>query len=270
MMHIYKFLRMHPFLAIMILNALSFCVMRIYWYATEQCGAELEVARPAEDGEVMYYVVAGCVNQPQSAFDFLMDNLDGGVTFVNYQSTRGCSIRTIAKQVIADAEKHHYQTRVIGISIGDYVSRRVEDAIPGTLTVGINPEPNSSILRPWANVATKVGSVLAEGVSVAAGWLSVIPWYNGCDNYFSLAFIADQFRDIGFTYSTPHAIDGTVGVIISERPNKTEGDEFLRNSSIKEYFDGIPIVSAKASHGNTVDMADEFMKAWQSLDLNGF
>lgn len=271
MMHtIGTFIKEHPFLTLALLNMLSFCVIRVYWHATKQTGAKLEVVEPAKDGEKMYYLVAGCVNQPEPAFDFLLDELDGGITYVNYDPVRGCNIATIAEQVIADAKRHSYQPRVIGISIGDYVARQVEDAIPGAKSVGINPEPKSSILRPWANLSTKVGSIIAEAASTALGWLSIIPWYNGCGNRFSLAFIADQFQDIGFTYNTPHTTTGTVGVIISERPGKAEGDEFLENSSIKEYFDGVQIVEAKASHGNTVDMADKYLEAWKKLDLSDF
>lgn len=263
----YSFLKAHPFLCLLALNALSFCVARAYWYVTGEFGADLKVMRPAEDDGKMYYLIAGCVNQPQTAFEFLFDELDGGITLVNYHSAKGCSIRTISKQVIADAKEHDYQARIIGISIGDYVSRQVEAAIPGTKSVGICPEPDSSILRPWANASTKVGSIAVEAISAAAGWASLVPWYNGCGNHFSTAFIADQFRDIGFVYDAPHATIGTVGIIVSERPGKDEGDEFLDNSTIEEYFYGTPIVEAAASHGNTVDMADQFLKAWRSLDL---
>lgn len=251
--------------ALLILNSLSFCVARAYWYHSGEVGTRLETWRLADDSEVMNYLVAGCVNQPRSAYDFLLDELEGGVTFVNYQATRGCSMRTIAKQVIADAERHNYQARVIGISIGDYIGRRVEDALPGTESVGINPEPEASILRPWARGATCAGSVLAETLTVPVGWLSVIPWYNGCDNHFSLAFIADQFRDIGLIVNTPKATDGVKGIIISERPGKAEGDEFLKNSAIREYFPGVPVAQARTGHGNTVDGADEFLRAWKEL-----
>ena len=148
----YSFLKEHPIICVLILNALSFCAARTYWYVTGGCGADFEVMRPAEDGEKMYYLVAGCVNQPRAAFEFLFDELDGGITLVNYHSARGCSIRSISKQVIKDAKRHNYQARIIGISIGDYVSRQVENAIPDAKSVGINPEPTSNILHPWANV----------------------------------------------------------------------------------------------------------------------
>lgn len=266
----YSSLKAHPFLGVLLLNTLSFCVARVCWYTFGECGADLEVMRPAEDSEKMYYLVAGCVNQPRTAFEFLFDELDGGITLVNYRSAKGCSIRTISKQVIADAKKHGYQARILGISIGDYVSRQVEDAIPGAKSVGINPEPSSKILRPWANVSTKVGSIVAEAASAVMGWTSLIPWYNGCGNRFSTAFIADQFRDIGFVYDAPHTTSGTVGIIVSERPGEDEGDEFLDNSKIREYFDGIPIAEAKASHGNTVDMANKFLEAWRSLPKSDF
>ncbi len=281
----FQFFNNHPITTILlVLNSLSFLVMRVYWYSSEKFGAELEVFESAPDGGKMYYLVAGCVNQPHSAFCFLADELDGGITLVNYRAVQGCSIKTIAEQVVEDAERHRYDVRVVGISIGDYVARRVEAEIPGAKSVAINPEPDAGILRPYANVASKVGSVLVEALTVPLGWLSAIPWYNGCGNYFSTAFIADQFRDIGFIRSYPnttkprlgsyqrveHATNGTAGVIISERPGKAAGDEFLSNSSIREYFGDVPIAVAKTGHGNTVDGATEFLEAWRELDLEDF
>lgn len=250
------------------LNTLSFCAARLYWYSQGACGADLEVLRPADEGEVMYYLVAGCVNQPASAYAFLLDEdelSDGGITLVNYYSVRGCSMKTIARQVINDAQAYDYQARVIGISIGDYVSRRVEANIPGATSYGINPEPTADALHPWAKIATRAGSFVGQIASAAAGWLSVIPWYNGCGNHFSMAFIVDQFRDIGFITDTPKATGGVNGIIISERPGKVEGDEFLDNSFIEEYFPDVPVAKAKTGHGNTVDGAEEFLRAWREL-----
>lgn len=255
-----------------IANTLSFCLARLHWFSMEKemLGAEFDVINPVKDGEKMYYLVAGCVNQPRSAFDFLLEELDGGVTLVNYQPERGCNIKTIADQVIADAKTHNYQARVVGISIGDYVARRVEDAVPGAKSVGINPEPEPSILRPWSRIASKAGSVIVEALTVPLGWLSTIPWYDGCGNRFSTVFIADQFRDIGFVNDTPYAIDGTAGVIISDHPGKADGDEFLDNARIKQYFKGIPVATAKASHGDTVGSNEAYIEAWHALDLQDF
>lgn len=280
-----QFLNSHQIvLTLLFFNTVSFMALRATWFTEGKYGAKLEVLRPAPDGGKMYYLVAGCVNQPHSAFGFIADELAGGITLVNYQAVRGCSIKTIAKQVIEDAKAHDYDVRVIGISVGDYVARRVEAEIPGAKSVAINPEPDASILRPYANVASKVGSVLVEALTFPLGWLSAIPWYNGCGNRFSTAFIADQFRDIGFIRSYPnttrprlgnyqrveHSTKDTVGVIISNRPGKAEGDEFLSNSAIREYFNGVPIAVAKTGHGNTVDGATEFLKAWRELDLKDF
>ncbi len=266
-----NFISSHPALfLIFFVNMLSFAVTRFCWATTGKTGAELEVIRPIADGKKMYYLVAGCVNQPRSAFRFLIDELkDGGVTFVNYQAVRGCNIESIAEQVIADAKEHRYDVRVIGISIGDYVGREVEAQIPNAKSVGINPEPEASVLRPYANIASKVGSVLLEVLTVPLGWLSAIPWYSDCGNRFSTAFIADQFVDIGFARAS-YVTGNTEGIIISQRPGKAEGDEFLSNQAISEYFSGVPIAEARTGHGNTVGGADEFLAAWRELDLTDF
>lgn len=249
--------------ALLALNSLSFCAARAYWYASGNLGAKFEVYKEAEDGELMFYLVAGCINQPRTAFKFIMDELKevGGVTLVTYQNTRGCSMSTIAKQVVRDAEEHHYKVVTIGISIGDYVARVVEDNLPEAKSIPINPEPDSVILQPWARIASRIGSVLVSGLTIPLGWLSLIPWLNGDGNLFSTAFIADQFRDIGFVTNTPRTMDGVLGIIISEY------DEYLVNSIIQSRFPDVPIVVTPTKHGRTVPNATEFLGAWQKLKL---
>lgn len=249
--------------ALLALNSLSFCAARAYWHSNEGLGAKFEIYHPAEDGELMFYLVAGCINQPRTAFKFIMDELKevGGVTLVTYRNTRGCSMATIAKQVVRDAEKHHYKVVTIGISIGDYVARVVEDTLPEAKSIPINPEPDSVILQPWARVASKIGSVLVSGLTIPLGWLSLIPWFNGDGNLFSVAFIADQFRDIGFVTNTPRTTSGVLGLIVSEY------DEYLVNSIIRSRFPDVPIAVTPTKHGRTVPNAAEFLKAWRELNL---
>lgn len=246
-----------------LLNSLSFCAVRAYWYSTGGLGAKLVVIKPAEDGERMFYLVAGCINQPSTAFEFIMNELKelGGVTLVNYRNARGCSMTTIAKQVVRYIKKHRYQAVTIGISIGDYVARVVEDELPEAKSIPINPEPDSDILRPWARTASRVGSVLVSGATMLLGWASLIPWLNGDGNLFSTAFIADQFRDIGFITNAPRTTDGALGLIISEH------DEYLVNTIIKERFPDIPIAVTYTKHGKTGPNAAEFLTAWQELKL---
>ena len=240
------------------LNALTFCVARYgFWEHQGKVGAVLEVIKPAGESGIMNYYVAGCVNQPKAAFEFMVNDLEGGVTYVNYVN-RGCDMKMIAEQVIADAREHGYKARVIGISIGDYVSRWAEHEI-GAETIAINPEPDASLLQPWARYASVAGGAVAKLGAAACGWASLIPFYPSVGGKHSLSFIADQFYGIGTANDAPHSTERTLGVINSDE------DQFLDNVEIERYFEGVPVEYAESDHGNTVDKAPAYIEAWSAL-----
>lgn len=242
-------------LALMALNALSYAAARWSWRRSGQFGAELVVAKPADESGVMNYYVAGNVNQPDVAFKFMEDDLDGGITYVMYREDRGCDMRLIARQVINDARLHNYKARVIGISIGDLVGRYAEDELNRVQTIAINPEPDPRFLKPWARWSLRIGTPIMKVLMVPCGWLSQLPLARG----FSLAFLADQWWEIAYRSDTPTGKDRLINVICSTR------DQFLNNIFIKQTYGGVPIEFADADHGNTVDMADAYAVAWKRL-----
>lgn len=247
-------------LAALLINAFSCAVVRGQWHATGGTGANLVVVKPAGESNTMNYYVAGCVNQPEAAFEFMVNDLDGGVTYVNYHATRGCNMKTIADQVIADAKERKYtKVRVIGISVGDYVGRWAEQELDNVETIAINPEPSAILLQPWAKTASFWGGHAANVVSYGLGWISLIPFYPTVGGRFSLAFIAEQFCEIGSVNDAPHAVEHTLGVI-----NSTD-DQFLDNEEIEGYFYEVPVEYAESDHGNTVDKAAEYIGAWSAL-----
>lgn len=239
---------------LLLINSVSFMVCRAAWYMSGAVAAKLQLVRGASS-KVMNYFVAGNVNQPERAFKFLEDKIDGGITYVTYSEKKGCSMRQIAEQVIDDADILGCKARIFGISIGDYVSRLAEEQLDDVETIAINPEPHPSILKPYANYGLKIVTPIMEVLTIPAGWLSYIPCIRG----FSLAFLADQWRDIAYCRDAPMETAMTLGVICS-----TE-DEFLQNDVIEEYFKGVPIVYANCNHGNTEDRADEYIRAWEEL-----
>lgn len=250
-------------LVALIINSASFCLARAYWYCFGGLGADLEVERPADDNGVMYYLVAGNVNQPRQAFAFLVDRLHGGITYVTYRGTRGCDMQTIAAQVMDDAEEHGYTARIIGISIGDYVGRVAEAEFDDVETVAINPEANPRLLQTWARVGTRIASPVMEIVSIPLGWLSTIPFISTCKGtHFSLVFLADQWWEIAYINDAPEFYGSCRGAICST------DDQFLDNENIEEAFKGVIIEYAESDHGNTVDKADAYIKAWAALGLD--
>lgn len=219
------------------------------------------------------YLVAGCGNQPESAFQFILPYLkDYGVTMVDYLPGHVCDMETIAEQVVNDAKLHDYQRiLVIGISIGDYVGRIAENRLGKiAYSIGINPEPDSRLLKTWAKVALRVGVPVAEAVSCAAGWLSKIRWYSDCGNHFSSTFIVSQFREIAFRRDAPRVSKRMLGMILAEADQKNgkgEDEFLLGRDAMRKYFGKhVPIYSAKGvGHGNTVKGAFAYERAWKEL-----
>lgn len=245
-------------LALAALNSLTYVGARAYWYSHGDVGARLEVVRDAEDSGIMNYFVAGNVNQPSTAFKFLEDKI-GGITYVTYSELRGCSMRQITRQVIADARRQGCRIRVFGISIGDYVSRFAEAELTEVETVAINPEPHPKILKPYAQYGLKVVTPVMEALTVPLGWLSHVPLPLAKNHTFSLAFLADQWRDIAYCSDAPQITTNTIGVICSS------DDEFLQNDVIAEYFDGAPIAVIDSRHGDTEGNAEAYAEAVEKL-----
>lgn len=242
-------------IAALLINSITYVCARAYWYKTGKVAADLQVVREVGDSGIMNYFVAGNINQPERAFKFLEGKIDGGITYVTYAELRGCSMKQIVDQVLADARQTGCKVRIFGISIGDYVGRFAESDLDNVETVAINPEPHPDILKPYANIGLKILTPAMEGLTVPLGWLSHIPCIRG----FSFAFLADQWRDIAYCSNAPHVTDCTIGVICSS------DDEFLQNSVIEGYFRDVPIITINSGHGDTQGNGEAYAKAWDEL-----
>ena len=99
-------------IALLLVNSLSYVGARAYWYATGAVAAELQRVREVGSSGVMNYFVAGNINQPERAFKFLEEKIDGGITYVTYAETRGCSMKQIVNQVLADAQQQNCKVRI--------------------------------------------------------------------------------------------------------------------------------------------------------------
>lgn len=251
-------------IAALLLNTTSSAIARAYWHISGETGATLTVAREAEPGEPMNYLIAGSYNQPTAAFDhWLTNELDGGITYVMY-SPLGCNLKLIANQVIADIRAHDHPARIFGISIGDYVSRQAEAQLDDVRTFPINPEPEPSTLRPGARAASIGGGILLEALSLVAGWASIIPTplMQTAAGPTTLAHFADQLLNIGLIKAPPHAIDNVEAIFLSGYSAKRSLDQFLQNSKLLKYFKGARVFWVHSDHGNTVDQVEGYRRAW--------
>ena len=241
--------------SLMALNSLSYVGARIAWYAHGDVGAILQRVRSVDDTGVMNYFVAGNLNQPKKAFAFLEDMVEGGITYVNYATTTGCSMRQIIDQVLRDAKAQDCQVRVFAISMGERVARFVGAELTEAKTIAINPAPSPRILKPHVNIGVKIVAPMMEVLTVPLGWLSALPCIKG----FSLACLADQWRDIAYSYDTPKPNHATIGVVCSSE------DELLSNKEIADYYEGVPIVTIEGRHADTEGNAEAYAQALKQL-----
>lgn len=260
---------MQTFLALAIINSLSFCFARCVSYLIGGFGARLKVLRPTQRGKQMYYLVPGFLNQGETAFGFLLGELSGGITLVNYRPIWGCSMRKITKQVVRHANTHDYHPFVVGISIGDYVARGVTVEVREARSVPIDPEPHSSLLMPWARILLRFGAVVAYALTIVLGWLSFIPWYSRYKNHFSSAFIADQLFATGFTPGATNDLwrkHGVLGVIVSQEPTgDPEDDGLIDSRRLTRYFLRQTLVKVPAKYAQTVKYGDKYLAAWRKI-----
>lgn len=242
-----------------VVNAVSYTVARAAWYMKGEVGATLQTVREIDESGVMNYFVAGNVNQPDTAFKFLEDKLDGGITYVTYNNLKGCSMRLITQQVLDDIGERGCKARIFGISIGDYVSRFAEAEFSEIKTVAINPEPHPKILKPHARYGLGIVTPIMEALTVPLGWVSHVPLPFAKNHKFSLAFLADQWRDIAYLTDAPWVTADTIGVICSS------DDEFLLNDEIADYFANVPTITIESRHGDTEGNAAAYAEAWDAL-----
>ncbi len=249
---------------ILALNTALFLTVRLAAVVTNSNGAELVVGKEVKPGGTMNYAVPGCFNQAEASFDhWLTDELpeEDGITYVRYHNL-GYSIEQTAKDVVMDAQRKGYdRVRVIGISIGDYVGRYAEVMLPNVETYAVNPEPDASLLRPGARAAAIAGSLFLKALSVPFGMLSVVPFPVLPDgDKITLSAFGDQLWSIAFA-KAPKVYERTRGVIVC----KGDQDEFLQSREIVKYFDGVPYAEVDSNHGNVVDKAEAYKKAWAEL-----
>lgn len=117
--------------------------------------------------------MAGMANQPDIAYRFLIDKLEGGVVLVKFNQY-GFDPNVAAKQLREHA-KGNYKSVFYTLSLTDHVSQRLEtDNLENETFYSLNPCVASYALSEEGHRQADEYDPLAKIVCYAAGWLSTI------------------------------------------------------------------------------------------------
>lgn len=207
----------------------------------------------------MNYLIAGTGNQSESAFGFLLDELEGGITFVHYRNT-GYNPKYVAQDIIRDAKANDYQVRLWTISVGDQVARYVEasEQIENLAAVGINPCSSSEIAKPSLRHGLQLILPPVGTLVTLTGWLGTVEFIPLPGNLYSLDLLFDQACNVAYG-KPPHVVDHTQAIVISEQ------DQCLSETEIENYFPETFTVYIDTTHGDTAGAASEYLKAVQII-----
>lgn len=245
-------------IAIAIANCISFILMRFIWQSAERLGAELVQHVGDPDSKTMDYFIAGNLNQPEAAFEFMRDETGDNYTYANY-CPMGWDVFTTATEIAEDILEHKYQARIFTISVGDHVARYLENL--GNLDIkvyAINPCPNGRTLRRPLAILLTIAAPLFSLVCHGLGWISIIPLIPTVGGKYSLMLLADQYTTIAYDLPSLQT-KKTAGVILSKN------DELLNNDAIRPMFGDDKIVTIDSSHGNTVGAGLEYLRGMRDL-----
>ena len=243
------------------INSISFMAAMGLRYYSGVAGLRT-VRDVSQDEPVMNYFIAGMLNHPEPAFQFITSYMKGGITYADFRNT-GWTAWETAEAIEAHIYRHRYtKVRIFSISVGDHVARYLEqhyyndDAIHLEI-IAIDPCSSPTALKDSVDAAVMLGSPVVKLGCILAGWISVIPMpflKTPGDNY-SLFLLSSQITQIA-DCSTPGFTDHTIGVVLSEQ------DEFLDGDALHEYFETCPVITIpECRHGDTIGNAEAYRQA---------
>jgi len=243
--------------ALLLLNAASCILFRFV------AGGRPNIVRYREisDGK-MTYIIAGNMGQADEASAQIVDDIIGGVTFVNYGNF-GYSPSKFIKAVENDISTlpHDTQVTLVAISLGNQVAQTVSNRLQCPL-YAVNPcmgasSPNSAMKVVCVGIA-----IVGTPVEFGLGWLSCIPFSsNPPTRDYSLATLIDQFRSI-CVFSTGHPTNPALTKVVI-----SNDDELLDNAAVEEFFAGCEVVRINAKHGSINNYPDAYRTALGQLGL---
>lgn len=246
-----------------IINIISCAAYRIIMRATDNLTANMiitEAKVPSSDGQKVATVCFGGAMGIEDCFDVFKPYCQDGDFIYMGRTKAGYDIDRQIDQVEQYVEENQItKLRVIGISVGDYAARCLEDELDcEVICLAVNPEPDSRMLKPWAKAMSYFGGGVFELGSIVGGWGGLIEWMPKSGERFSLAYTGDQFCRFASINGAPHVCDRTIAVMIGRNKDGEDLDEFLKNDEIEKYFKGVPVYWVDSNHGNTIDKAEAY------------
>lgn len=234
-----------------LVNAITFTIARIWWGSQGELAATLEAHISDSEDKTMTYLIAGNLNQADTAFEFMESEFGPNYTFVQF-SPKGWSAKATAKAIAKDIQAHGYHGRVFTISLGDHVARYLEQALGNAIEVyAINPCSGREVLQsPWGTVL-RYATLPAEALCHALGWISCLPIIPSWGGQYSPMLLVDQYWSIYYD-SPPMITSHTYGVICSEQ------DAFLDNNVIDKNYPDAEIEYIDAGHSDIVNCAEKY------------
>lgn len=266
-------------LILLCLNCFSFTIARIALCLNSGTAARFERAKPDREDNMMTYLIAGNLNQPTAAFDFLKPELSGNLTYVQFRMI-GWDAQATAENIAKDIQNMGLtQVNVYTISLGDHVGRYLEEYLNDKCKlqiIAINPCTDVSFMCTPLKTLLKIGAPIFEVVCHGLGWLSTIPFIPTPAGGYSLILLADQYWSIA--YDRPKQLtDNTIGVICSNpnlgnKSGDDDNDGLLENAAIRRYFrpnsemtKDACIITIPTSHGDTIGRGDDYLQAVQQI-----
>lgn len=241
---------------VLIINAMSFVLARIFWRLTGRLSAKLEASWTKRPGRVIrgevFVLSPGNLAQPEKAFRFLFPRLRGKRCIYLKFKMIGWSPRSTVNSVlkaVAEADK----VTVFSISLGDHIARGLEGLmIQRELNIcAINPCPSRRALKiQWRWLLTIFGPVFWL-LSHAIGWLSIIPFIPGTGGKYSLMLLADQYMVLVYNRAPKYCVR-TKWLVLSEK------DELLDNGYLSYLYKRARIAWTPTGHADTVGKSSVF------------
>lgn len=245
-------------LGLYLLNISTFTVARLCLLCFGGLKATLEPHIGDEANREMTYLIAGNLNQPQPAFNFMTSELDANFTYVKF-AVQGWNAKATAKAIIKDIRKHNYEARVFAISIGDQVARYLEDELGAEVEIySINPCSYKDTLQPKYCELTTTWALPAEILCHLLGWPTMFPSIEVGGGDYSLVMLVDQYWEIAYG-KPPLKTSCTRGVVLSTN------DEVLNNDYLRSLFGETKIVEIDTAHADTWAAAEEYLKGVKRL-----
>ena len=247
-------------LALLVANIISFLVFMVVagGYPDLVCYRKTTNNR-------MVYIVAGNLGQADEASAKIVDDIVGGITFVNF-SNYGYSPSRFTQRILEDIVKLPPDTEVVlvAISLGNGPALRVSNYLDAPL-YAINPCLGVDFLNKPMKTACISLAVVGTPLQIGLGWLSYIPIFNLAaqppTRDYSIATLIDQFRAIWVFESARPNNSELARVVISDQ------DELLENSVISKFFADSQIIEIDARHGSISNYPEAYRTALHELGL---